>query len=113
MLSLLGFGSAVISGCSSSPTLPSQWTLKTTSKTQNYYYCESCPQASKLTNQVYQPLEPDTPVVAVAPVALAETPIKPIKITKPQRSHPQAHQKFRHRHKRVQSKPKQCIQWSY
>lgn len=95
-------------GCSNTPKLPNTWALKTTPKSQNYYYCESCPQPTKLTNQVYQPLEPDNPVVIVKPVAVAE----PLKITNNKRRHNQPHKKTKHRRKKVQSKPKQCVQWS-
>ena len=112
-LSLFGLSSAMIFGCSSAPQLPNTWTLKTTPKSQNYFYCESCPQPTKLTNQVYQPLEPDEPVIITEPIASAE----PLKITnnqrkpltKSQRSH-KKHHKSKHSRKPVQ--PKQCIQWS-
>ena len=100
----------VITGCSSNaPDLPNSWRLGTTSKSQNYYYCESCPAPTKLINQVYQPLEPDEPIIAVKPVA------EPIQITNNKRSkkhHYRKKSKYKI-HKPVKSKkPKQCIEWS-
>ena len=96
----------LVTGCSSNPPdLPTSWKLATTSKTQNYYYCESCPLPTKLTNQVYQPLEPDEPIVAVKPV-VEPAPVIKIKNTAKRRH------KVKHKHKQTQIQNKQCIKWS-
>lgn len=110
---VLMFLVVVITGCSSAPALPETWKLGTTSKSQNYYYCESCPQPTKLTNQVYQPLEPDEPLVVVKPVAeptpVTKAPV--IKITKtPKRRY--ITKKHNHKRKQTQVQTKQCIKWS-
>ncbi len=66
---VLGILAMLLWGCSSTTTtLPDTWSLKTASKSQNYYYCESCPAPTKLVNQVYVPLEPDEPVIMAKPV---------------------------------------------
>ena len=98
-------------GCTSAPQLPNTWTLKTTPKSQNYFYCESCPQPTKLTNQVYQPLEPDSPIFVAKPVA------EPVQIINNPRSQKNENKERRH-HKKAKFKskpvqPKQCIQWSH
>ena len=104
-LSSLLFVGVFLCGCTSAPPLPDTWSLNTTPKTQNYFYCASCPKPSKLVHQVYQPLEPDTPVIVAKPVA------EPVKVVNHLRSRKKVHKK-RIKHKKVQYKPKQCIQWS-
>lgn len=107
---LAGLISVGLMGCSSLPELPNTWTLNTTTKSQNYSYCasESCPPITKLTNQVYEPLEPDEPIIVTTAVA------EPIKITNTKRSKPKLrkHKKRHVRRKKSLSQPKQCIQWS-
>lgn len=93
-------------GCSSTPALPNNWTLKTKPLNQSYYYCESCPQATKLSSHAYQPLEPDDPVIEIKQVSEPRV----IKI-KNVRS-PKKHKKHRVNRKKLKNKPKQCIQWS-
>lgn len=105
---LAGLISVGLMGCSSLPELPNTWTLNTTTKSQNYSYCvsESCPPVTKLTNQVYEPLEPDEPIIVTTAV------VEPIKITNTKRSKPKL-RKHKKRHvRRKNTQPKQCIQWS-
>ena len=97
----------LITGCSSNPpTLPDTWKLETTSKSQNYYYCESCPPPTKLANQVYQPLEPDEPIVAVKPV------VEPAPVIKNNTKRRHKIKKHKRKHKQAQVQTKQCIKWS-
>lgn len=96
----------IITSCSSAPVLPDTWKLGTATKSQNYYYCESCPEPTKLTNQVYQPLEPDEPLVVVKPVADPTSVIKINNISK------RKHKVKTHKHKHAQVQTKQCIKWS-
>lgn len=97
----------VLFGCSSTSNLPKTIKLGTTSKSQNYIYCESCPAPTKLDNQVYQPLEPDEPILDKAPI------IAPIIITNHHRSTVKRKKHKKH-HKKPKSKPqpKQCLEWS-
>lgn len=98
---------SLLSSCSSN-VVPQVQPLATTSKSQNYYYCESCPQPTKLVKQDYLTLEPDEPVVEVKPVIVAE-PVKPIKR--------KIKTKKRYKHKpKKNKKPQinrklQCVQW--
>lgn len=92
-------------GCSSS-TVPTVKPLATTSKVQNYYYCESCPQPTKLVKQEYLPLEPDEPVVEIKPVVVAEA-TKPIKRSvKHKKHHKRKPQKNSQTNRKLQ-----CVQW--
>ena len=92
-------------GCGSS-TVPSIQKLATTSKSQNYYYCESCPAPTKLVKQEYLPLEPDEPVVEVKPIVVAE-PVKPVKRSIKHKRH--------HKRKPIKNsqtnRKLQCVQW--
>ena len=88
VLLLMGLTGCCIVAKSHSPV------LGTKAMGQQYYYCASCPVPTKLTNQVYQPLEPDIPIEVSPPI------IQP-KYVK--------HKAIRH--KRKVAKPKQCIQW--
>lgn len=106
---MVTLGAVALVGCSSVPELPNFWGLNTTPKTQNYVFCESCPTPTKLVHQVYQPLEPDEPIVAEKPV------IQPIAMPIQRKSYQKVrNHKARHakKYKKVQSKPKQCIKWS-
>lgn len=92
-------------GCSSS-AVPSVQPLATSSKSQNYYYCESCPAPTKLVKQEYVPLEPDEPVIEIKPVVVAE-PNNPVKRSV-------KHKKYHKRKpiKNLQTNRKlQCVQW--
>ena len=92
-------------GCSSS-VVPTVQKLATASKSQNYYYCESCPEATKLVKQEYLPLEPDEPVVEIKPVVVAE-PAKPVKRSvKHKKHHKRKSQKNPQTNRKLQ-----CVQW--
>ena len=94
-------------GCSSAPNLPDPWVLGTVVKEQNYFYCESCPRATKLSKQIYQPLEPDESTVAILPIVESV----PLSIMNKKR---RVNKYKRHKyHKKVTNKSKQCIQWGY
>lgn len=104
----LALGTLILAlvGCSTVPDLPNTMKLGTASKSQNYYYCESCPAPTKLDNQVYQPLEPDEPILDKAPI------ITPIIVTNTRST--VKHKKHKKHHKKVKpkQKPKQCLEWS-
>lgn len=59
---LIFFG-CLISGCTSLPKIKQPSSIDTMVLTQSYYYCEHCPESTKLEEQFFQPLEPDTPIV--------------------------------------------------
>ena len=105
---LSGLISIGILGCSSAPKLPNTWTLNTTSKSQSYNYCESCPIPTKLTKGNYKPLEPDEPIIIAQPIAKSIT----ITTNKKRRVHRPVKHKQTHKQKIIKSNPKQCIQWS-
>lgn len=92
-------------GCSSS-AIPNIQKLATTSKSQNYYYCESCPVPTQLVKQEYLPLEPDEPVVEVKPIVVAE-PVKPVKRSIKHKRH---HKRKAIKNSQTNRKP-QCVQW--
>lgn len=92
-------------GCSSS-AVPSVKNLAATSKTQNYYYCESCPVPTKLVKQEYLPLEPDEPIIKIEPVVISAQ-------TKPTKRRIK-HKKHRKRKSTINSQTNrklQCVQW--
>lgn len=107
---LMGFIVEIFGGCSSAPNLPKQWVLNTTSKTQNYFYCESCPTSTKLTKQEYRILEPDEPIIIKKPII---EPTQPTLNTTRRKGAAKNNSKTRN--KKRKHKPhnqKQCIQWS-
>lgn len=98
---------ALVGGCSSVPNLPDSYKLGTTKQgTASYYYCESCPAPTKLSKQVYKPLEPDEPVIVNHPVATPEV----VKV-----NHHKKRRKIKHKPIKKptkKSKPSQCLVWS-
>ena len=71
-------------GCSALPELQNPSPLNTTTESQNYRYCEHCPETTELDNQVYPLLEPDAsdksdaPIIASEPIIVPESSIEPI-----------------------------------
>ena len=90
-----------LNACSSS--LPPH-ALATTSHTQLYSYCESCPAASVLRAGGYKPLQPDEPLVQAMPVVESAI-IKPVSRRVKNKPHKT------HKPRKKITKPKQCIQW--
>lgn len=86
-----------------STSTPAIKPLATRAKSQNYYYCESCPQPTKLSKQEYLPLEPDEPVIESKPIVVAEPVIK--RSIKPKKYIKHYHRKLKINHKL------QCVQW--
>ncbi len=103
----------IVCSCSSLPELQNPSTLNTKSESQSYYYCEHCPEITKLDNQIYQALEPDEPIIESKPIieSLPAITVKRskqhVKLTKP-KSH---YRKKYHKSKQFRHK-RQCIQWS-
>lgn len=100
---VITLGAVALTSCSSTSGLPDSWELQITPKADSYVFCESCPAPTKLIHQANKPLEPDEPIIAVKPVIepkLVTMPVKPY-VTKK-----------KVKHKKVTSKPKQCIKWS-
>lgn len=102
---IVGISIISLFGCSSS-TVPSVQKLATTLKTQNYYYCESCPKPTKLVKQEYLPLEPDEPIITNKPIVV------PVQ-TKPTKRRIK-NKKHRKRKSTINSQTNrklQCVQW--
>lgn len=98
------FGIFTLSACSNLPELPKTKSMSAEATAQQYYYCESCAKATPLTKEIYQPLEPDVPVVTVEPL------VKPVVI--PAKHIHKRHHKRKHKKRVHHHKPNQCIQWS-
>lgn len=109
---LLALAVAVVACSSDKPAPAAPKFLGTTSKSQTYFYCESCPAPTKLTKGAYKPLEPDEPITEVKPVVE----VKPVTITNNKRSKHKARKKIKHHKNQVVRKrpnlQRQCIQWS-